>query len=174
MALILAICRPQPNWMPRNPKLMFQICQNVFGGFCISQRTPSSFSTAGERITRHCTPFAAQLPKQLLARFGKSVCLEDCPSNTIAVCAEWFHRAFFASSRHCRDGDQFRSRCSQVSSLSHNCRRFVVELRGRPRRSAAHYQNRAAQLVDWLCLAGRTPEEQDVFSHVQGLLKLRR
>src|SRR6516165_9139319 len=39
MALMLAICSPQPNWMPRNPKLMFQICQNVFGGFCIGQWT---------------------------------------------------------------------------------------------------------------------------------------
>src|SRR5689334_6078644 len=27
MALMFAICRPQPNWMPRKPKLMFQICQ---------------------------------------------------------------------------------------------------------------------------------------------------
>src|ERR1700716_3900077 len=27
MALMFAICRPQPNWIPRNPKLMFQICQ---------------------------------------------------------------------------------------------------------------------------------------------------
>ena len=28
MALMLAICRPQPNWMPRKPKLMFQIVEN--------------------------------------------------------------------------------------------------------------------------------------------------
>ena len=28
MALMFAICRPQPNWMPKNPKLMFHICQN--------------------------------------------------------------------------------------------------------------------------------------------------
>src|ERR1035437_1292557 len=27
MALMFAICKPQPNWMPRKPKLMFQICQ---------------------------------------------------------------------------------------------------------------------------------------------------
>src|ERR671918_1666255 len=27
MALMLAICSAQPNWMPRKPKLMFQICQ---------------------------------------------------------------------------------------------------------------------------------------------------
>src|SRR6266571_3241394 len=29
MALILAICSAQPNWMPRKPKLMFQICQKL-------------------------------------------------------------------------------------------------------------------------------------------------
>ena|ERR1035438_2341988 len=32
MALMFAICNPHPNWMPRKPKLMFQICQNVRGG----------------------------------------------------------------------------------------------------------------------------------------------
>jgi len=36
MALMFAICNPQPNWMPRKPKLMFQICQNVRGGLSIS------------------------------------------------------------------------------------------------------------------------------------------
>src|ERR1035437_5603307 len=35
MALMLAICRPQPNWMPKNPKLMFQICQNLSCSFCM-------------------------------------------------------------------------------------------------------------------------------------------
>ena len=29
MALMLAICSAQPNWMPRKPKLMFQICQKL-------------------------------------------------------------------------------------------------------------------------------------------------
>src|SRR5258707_7507030 len=29
MALMFAICRPQPNWIPRNPKLMFQICKKA-------------------------------------------------------------------------------------------------------------------------------------------------
>ncbi len=29
---MFAICNPQPNWMPRKPKLMFQICQKVRGG----------------------------------------------------------------------------------------------------------------------------------------------
>jgi hypothetical protein len=32
MALMLAICRPQPNWMPRKPKLIFQICQKLRSG----------------------------------------------------------------------------------------------------------------------------------------------
>src|SRR5271166_1149341 len=33
MALMLAICSPQPNWMPRKPKLMFHICQKLLRGF---------------------------------------------------------------------------------------------------------------------------------------------
>jgi hypothetical protein len=32
MALMFAICNPQPNWMPRKPKLMFQICQKLRSG----------------------------------------------------------------------------------------------------------------------------------------------
>src|SRR6266852_1964416 len=32
MALMLAIWSAQPNWMPRKPKLMFQICQKLKGG----------------------------------------------------------------------------------------------------------------------------------------------
>src|SRR3990172_4100797 len=34
MALMLAIWSAQPNWMPRKPKLMFQICQKLRCGFC--------------------------------------------------------------------------------------------------------------------------------------------
>ena len=45
MALIFAICRPQPNWMPRKPKLMFQICQKLNCGFCIN-----GWVDAGEQI----------------------------------------------------------------------------------------------------------------------------
>ncbi len=33
MPLMLASCNPQPNWMPMNPKLMFQICQKLRRGF---------------------------------------------------------------------------------------------------------------------------------------------
>src|SRR5450759_4426499 len=35
MGLMFAICKPQPNWMPRKPKLMFQICQKERRGFCM-------------------------------------------------------------------------------------------------------------------------------------------
>ena len=37
MALMLAIWSAQPNWMPRKPKLMFQICQKLRGGFCMGK-----------------------------------------------------------------------------------------------------------------------------------------
>src|SRR5215469_14638262 len=51
--------------MPRNPKLMFQICQKVFGGlFMVSPPQCSLRPTCG-RINRHSTPNAAQLPKVL-------------------------------------------------------------------------------------------------------------
>src|SRR6185369_8429427 len=33
MALILAICSPQPNWIPPKPKLMLKICQKERRGF---------------------------------------------------------------------------------------------------------------------------------------------
>ena len=35
MALMFAIWSAQPNWMPRNPKLMFQIVRNRVGDVCI-------------------------------------------------------------------------------------------------------------------------------------------
>src|SRR5688572_8475320 len=35
MALMFAICRPQPNWTPRKPTLMFQPCQTPSLGFSI-------------------------------------------------------------------------------------------------------------------------------------------
>src|SRR5262249_53666254 len=34
---MFAIWSPQPNWIPKKPKLMFQICQKLnCGGFCIA------------------------------------------------------------------------------------------------------------------------------------------
>src|ERR1700677_1002595 len=42
MALMFAICNPQPNCMPRKPKLMFQICQKVRGGWSITSRVERS------------------------------------------------------------------------------------------------------------------------------------
>src|ERR1039458_2185335 len=33
MALMLAICKPQPNWIPKNPKFMFQIWAKRSRGF---------------------------------------------------------------------------------------------------------------------------------------------
>ena len=33
MRLVLAFCSAKPNWMPINPKLMFQICQKLRRGF---------------------------------------------------------------------------------------------------------------------------------------------
>src|ERR1035441_8435900 len=33
MALMLAICKPQPNWIPKNPRFMFQTCAKRNRGF---------------------------------------------------------------------------------------------------------------------------------------------
>jgi hypothetical protein len=37
MRLTFAFCSANPNWMPRNPKHMFQICQKLRAGclFCM-------------------------------------------------------------------------------------------------------------------------------------------
>ena len=54
MALMLAIWRPQPNWIPKKPKLMFQICQKVSRGFCMGvegQAVRSCWSTGS---IQHC------------------------------------------------------------------------------------------------------------------------
>src|SRR4029453_1586996 len=45
MALMFAICSAQPNWMPRKPKLMFQICQKLRCGLW----TPLAFAFKGGR-----------------------------------------------------------------------------------------------------------------------------
>src|SRR6266545_3509496 len=43
MALMFAICSPQPNWMPRKPKLMFQICQKLRRGLSMIDKPRLSF-----------------------------------------------------------------------------------------------------------------------------------
>src|ERR1051326_6166714 len=65
MGLMLAICKPQPNWMPRKPKLMFQICQKLRCGFCmvvadsrVEANETSSINhpdlpTTGKAISKH-------------------------------------------------------------------------------------------------------------------------
>src|SRR6185503_10787399 len=55
MALMFAIWRPQPNWMPRNPKLMFQICQKPSLGFSMggppfARILPHAFQRGGEGL----------------------------------------------------------------------------------------------------------------------------
>src|ERR1700733_1422844 len=59
MALMFAICNPQPNCMPRKPKLMFQICQKVRGGLSINSLAELS---AGNFSCRCTSPWATLLP----------------------------------------------------------------------------------------------------------------
>src|ERR1035438_1349772 len=86
MALILAICNPQPNWMPKNPKLMFQICQKLSRGFCMggeNQTTGSSRDTAPIHHSQEieASPFAGGSGRKTAAR-----CC-TCPNHTIQTCA---------------------------------------------------------------------------------------
>ena len=49
---MFAICNPQPNWIPKKPKLMFQICQNVRDGLSI-KCSYQLLSTANRPVRRH-------------------------------------------------------------------------------------------------------------------------
>src|ERR1700761_958215 len=46
MALMFAIWSPQPNWIPRKPKLIFQICQKLRSGFLMDICAGSSRCSA--------------------------------------------------------------------------------------------------------------------------------
>src|ERR1039458_463025 len=48
MALMLAICRPQPNWIPKNPRFMFQIWAKRSRGFSMG-----GSAIDGYRARRH-------------------------------------------------------------------------------------------------------------------------
>ena len=50
MALMFAICSPQPNWIPKNPKLMFQICQKFRRGLLSTCRLGHNFGWVGKQI----------------------------------------------------------------------------------------------------------------------------
>src|SRR5437870_5724529 len=58
MALMFAICSAQPNWMPKKPKLMFQICQKLRCGFCAE---PALDVDGPKPPTRHLPGGAASL-----------------------------------------------------------------------------------------------------------------
>src|SRR5271166_295442 len=80
--------------MPRNPKLMFQICQKVLGGFCIVQWT-SQLKPPGGRVN-HPTLYSVCRPSsKAIARHParRSVCARTRTSNTIAVCSEHIGRS---------------------------------------------------------------------------------
>src|SRR5215217_2468688 len=52
MPLMLASCNPHPNWMPMNPKLMFQICQKLRRGFS-AMRLSSGLSRVDVDVFEH-------------------------------------------------------------------------------------------------------------------------
>ena len=50
MRLTLAFCSAKPNWMPRKPKHMFQICQNESVGLAVGVAVIAGFSSWELRV----------------------------------------------------------------------------------------------------------------------------
>src|SRR5690349_2023690 len=64
MGVMFACYTPQPNWMPRKPKLMFQICQMLKRGFCmgvVNSRFDVHQTSAINDLDRTCARKAIQL-----------------------------------------------------------------------------------------------------------------
>src|SRR5690348_16985333 len=55
--LTLAFCSAKPNWIPRNPKHMFQICQNDSAGLRIIVSPAGIFPTTRLRIAQVVVSF---------------------------------------------------------------------------------------------------------------------
>src|SRR6266536_1590964 len=76
MALMFAICSPQPNWIPRQPKLMFQICQNERRGLVIVDPPPYPSPRRGmgtlirRRLRSSSTPHPVLLRQPVVAAAG--------------------------------------------------------------------------------------------------------
>src|SRR6266542_4869636 len=69
MTLMLASCKPHPNWKPINPKLMLKICQKLKRGFCIC--SPPSGAADKQFSCRLCRPMC-----------GRSATVYDLPART--------------------------------------------------------------------------------------------
>ena len=81
MALMLAICSAQPNWMPRKPKLMFQICQKlrrgrvafstahlgILSAGLLDEQDLPLVGTEGERQPPACAQLAERLVREEVA-----------------------------------------------------------------------------------------------------------
>src|SRR5260370_31313828 len=75
MALMLCICNPQPTWIPKNPKLMFQICQNRSRGLSITL----------PRCNDHTAAVAANDRGRRTKRFSKSLRNPDAARTAISA-----------------------------------------------------------------------------------------
>src|SRR5437870_12696255 len=85
MALMFAICSPQPNWIPRKPKLMFQICQNDSRGLVIIDPPPYPSPRRGRealirgRLRSSSTPHPIPLRQPVVAAAGFGDGLQPAP-----------------------------------------------------------------------------------------------
>src|ERR1039458_8102893 len=86
MALMLAICNPQPNWMPKNPKLMFQICQKLSRGFCMGGDNQTTGLRRNTRPIHHSRPLEASPFAGGNGRKAAVLC-STCSSQTSQTCA---------------------------------------------------------------------------------------
>src|ERR1017187_9273590 len=98
MALMFAICNPQPNWMPRKPKLMFQICQNVRGGLSMDSFLPHSHSYA---FNNH-RYFSVSLRRAETNHKVRVLCQKSVPSRAIIAPGQ-AQDAHLSAGHLCRD-----------------------------------------------------------------------
>src|SRR6266699_3183305 len=118
MALMFAICSPQPNWIPRKPKLMFQICQNERRGLSVIDPPSYPPPHRGEemlirgRLRSSSTPHPVLLRQPVVAAagfgeglqppadYGGQRVLDVAPAPVAARAARQVHPPFAVYSQH--------------------------------------------------------------------------
>src|SRR5206468_8705220 len=122
MALMFAIWSPQPNWIPRKPKLMFQICQNESGGLVIVAPPPYPSPRRGRemlirgRLRSSSTPHPVLLRQPVVAAagfgegfqppadFGGQRVLDVAPAPVAARAARQVHPPLAVHTQHVLEG----------------------------------------------------------------------
>src|ERR1041385_3666391 len=83
MPLMLPSCNCQPNWMPRNPKLMFQICQKLKRGLFMKD----SFDRIYMMVQRHCSCINCdRTPRKCCAKVAANYIQGRAFTQTVVQC----------------------------------------------------------------------------------------